>query len=68
MPVRLNVAASSTLARQIEKGAPADVFLSANPDWMAFLEERGLVADVGARRHSQATDLGGQRVRDIVAV
>ncbi|MEM9762290.1 MAG: molybdate ABC transporter substrate-binding protein [Pseudomonadota bacterium] len=39
--------ASGTLARQIEQGAPADVFLSANPRWMAHLVERGLV-DQGA--------------------
>lgn len=30
-------AGSSTLARQIELGAPADVFISANPDWVAHL-------------------------------
>ena len=29
-------AASSTLARQIEQGAPADVFLSADIDWMDY--------------------------------
>ncbi|NAW69085.1 molybdate ABC transporter substrate-binding protein [Vibrio sp. V27_P1S3P104] len=28
---------SSSLARQIEHGAPADVFLSANDDWMTYL-------------------------------
>ena len=36
-------AASSALARQIEQGAPADVFLSADLDWMTYLETRGLV-------------------------
>lgn len=35
--------ASGLLARQIEQGAPADVFLSANPRWMAHLVEAGLV-------------------------
>jgi molybdate transport system substrate-binding protein len=29
-------AASSTLARQIEQGAPADVFMSADTDWMDY--------------------------------
>src|SRR6202048_4407698 len=29
-------AASSTLARQIEQGAPADIFLSADTDWMDY--------------------------------
>ena len=41
--VRFSFAASSTLARQIEQGAPADVYLSANPMWMDYLEARGLV-------------------------
>lgn len=33
-PVRSSYAASSLLARQIEAGAPADVFLSAHPEWL----------------------------------
>ena len=36
-------AASSALARQIEFGAPAEVFVSANSDWMDYLERYGLV-------------------------
>ncbi|WP_224826155.1 molybdate ABC transporter substrate-binding protein [Cognatishimia sp. MH4019] len=32
--VTLSVAGSAALARQILSGAPADIFLSANPDWM----------------------------------
>ncbi|WP_022668969.1 molybdate ABC transporter substrate-binding protein [Desulfospira joergensenii] len=41
--VRLSFASSSTLAKQIEKGAPADVYLSANPKWMNYLEEKGAI-------------------------
>ena len=33
-------ASSSTLAKQIENGAPADVFISANVKWMDYLAER----------------------------
>jgi molybdate transport system substrate-binding protein len=44
----LSFAGSSALARQIEQGAPADIFLSANRDWMDRLEQEGLV-DPGAR-------------------
>ena len=33
-------AASSTLARQIAGGAPADIFISANPGWVKYLIER----------------------------
>ncbi len=36
-------ASSSTLAKQIENGAPADVFISANKEWMDYLEEEGLI-------------------------
>lgn len=42
-PVSASYASSSTLARQIEQGAPVDVFVSANPQWMDHLEERGLI-------------------------
>jgi molybdate transport system substrate-binding protein len=37
----VSYAASSALARQIEQGAPAEVFLSADEDWMDHLERRG---------------------------
>lgn len=36
-------AASSTLARQIEAGAPAQVFLSADAKWMDYLARKGLI-------------------------
>lgn len=42
--VTLSYAASSTLARQIAEGAPADVFLSANAAWLAWAAERDLIA------------------------
>lgn len=41
-PVRESFASSSTLARQIEAGAPADVFVSADTQWMDYLRGRGL--------------------------
>lgn len=47
-PVKGSFASSSTLAKQIEQGAPADVFLSANLDWMDYLAGKNLIAD-GAR-------------------
>jgi len=37
-------AGSSTLARQIEQGAPADIYISANIRWMDYLIDRGLIA------------------------
>lgn len=36
-------AASSTLAKQIENGAPAGVFISANEKWMDYLEEEKMI-------------------------
>ena len=42
-PARFSFAASSALARQIEQGAPADLFLSADEPWMDYLAERGLI-------------------------
>ena len=39
--VILSFAGTSILARQIEHGAPAGVFVSANQDWMDYLDSRG---------------------------
>ena len=41
--VTTSYAASSALAKQIEQGAPADVFISADLDWMDYLQERDLI-------------------------
>src|SRR6202789_3261214 len=43
IPVKFSFAASSALARQIESGAPADVFFSAVTDWMDYLQSRKLI-------------------------
>jgi molybdate transport system substrate-binding protein len=43
--VVISYAASSALARQIEKGAPADIFVSADRDWMDYLAQRKLLND-----------------------
>ncbi len=42
-PVKVSLAASNTLAKQIEQGAPADIFFSADLDWMDYLAGKGLV-------------------------
>lgn len=36
-------AASSALAKQIEQAAPADIFISADLDWMKYLSEKSLI-------------------------
>jgi molybdate transport system substrate-binding protein len=41
----ISYAASSALAKQIEEGAPADVFFSADLDWMKYLTDRKLVTE-----------------------
>lgn len=40
---KISYAASSALARQIELGAPADLFISADLDWMDYLAARKLI-------------------------
>jgi len=40
---RASYGASSALARQIEQGAPADVFVSADVDWMDYLAKKDLI-------------------------
>jgi molybdate transport system substrate-binding protein len=39
----ISYAASSTLAKQIDNGAPADFFISADEEWMDYLQERALI-------------------------
>ncbi|MCL2790508.1 MAG: molybdate ABC transporter substrate-binding protein [Desulfobulbus sp.] len=58
--VALSFASSSTLAKQIENGAPADVFLSANAEWMDYLEGKKLL------EAESRSDLLGNRIVFIV--
>ncbi|MEE4383985.1 MAG: molybdate ABC transporter substrate-binding protein [Pseudomonadales bacterium] len=48
-PLRLSFAASSTLARQLEAGAPADLFFSANRRWSEYLLAEGLLVEDSLR-------------------
>jgi molybdate transport system substrate-binding protein len=41
--LRISYAASSALAKQIEAGAPAQVFISADEEWMDYVESRKLL-------------------------
>src|SRR3974390_2267312 len=41
--VAISYASSSALARQVEQGAPADIFFSADVDWMDWLQQRNLI-------------------------
>lgn len=43
-PLQMSFGASSTLARQIEQGAPANLFASADEQWMDYLAKRDLIA------------------------
>lgn len=52
----LSFAASSALARQVQAGAPADLFVSADEEWMDVLDRGGLLAP-GTR-----ADLAGNRL------
>jgi molybdate transport system substrate-binding protein len=52
----ISYAGSSSLARQIEQGAPADIFISASVDWMDHLQRSGLI------RPQTRRDLIGNRL------
>ena len=67
-------AGTSALARQIESGAPADIFLAANAAWMDHVEAQGLIEPgsrqvlagnrlvfVTGQRHGALRALGGAR-------
>lgn len=43
MKLLKNYGASGALAKQIENGAPADIFISANLEWMDYLKNKKLV-------------------------
>jgi len=55
--VAINYAASSALAKQIEQAAPADIFFSADLDWMNYLQDRDLI-----RKETCRTLLGNRLV------
>jgi len=55
--VAISYAGSNALAKQIEEGAPADIFFSADLAWMDYLEERNLI-----RKDSRQTLLGNEIV------
>ncbi|ONG52298.1 molybdate ABC transporter substrate-binding protein [Pseudoroseomonas deserti] len=42
---RFSFAASSALARQMEQGAPADIFASADEPWMDYVQQRQLIVE-----------------------
>lgn len=41
--IKTSFASSSTLGKQIEAGAPAEIFASADKKWMDYLDRRGLI-------------------------
>jgi len=51
--VTISYAGSNVLAKQIEEGAPADIFFSADLDWMKYVADRNLI-----KPGSQKTLLG----------
>ncbi|MGH8432034.1 MAG: molybdate ABC transporter substrate-binding protein, partial [Solimonas sp.] len=53
----ISYASSSALAKQIEQGAPADVFISADLDWMDYVAEKKLI-----KPDTRKTLLGNQLV------
>ncbi len=55
--VEFNFAASSILAKQIERGAQADIYLSANLQWLQFLMEKKKI-----QKDSQVIFLGNELV------
>lgn len=68
----LSFAATSALARQVEQGAPADLFVSADEEWMDTLDREGLLRP-GTRKDLLSNRLvliapEGGRVRSLAAL
>lgn len=55
-PLRMSFGASSTLARQIDEGAPANVFASADEKWMDYLAQKNQIVP-GTRKDLLGNDL-----------
>ena len=55
-PLVMSLGPSSTLACQIEQGAPANVFASADEKWMDYLAQKNLIV-AGTRKDLPANDL-----------
>ena len=53
---RISYGASSALAKQMEQGAPADLFISADTDWMDYVEKKDLI------RKDTRVDLLGNKI------
>jgi molybdate transport system substrate-binding protein len=56
IPIKSSYAASSVLAKQIEAGAPAQIFFSADTDWVDYVEQRKLLQP-GSRHNVVANRL-----------
>jgi molybdate transport system substrate-binding protein len=54
--VAVSLAASSALARQIEASGGADIFISADLDWMDYLDDKGLI------QHATRANLLGNKL------
>lgn len=66
--IRPNFASSGSLARQIEQGAPADVYISSHPEWMRYLSEKRLVAPETDRifAYNKLVFVGGKRSSPLI--
>ncbi len=67
-PVKFSFAASSTLARQIEQGAPANLFISADLQWMDWADQRHLVVTATRRNllgNSMVLVMPKERVKQV---
>jgi molybdate transport system substrate-binding protein len=64
-----NFGASGALAKQIENGAPADIFISANLEWMDYLKNKKLVeqSSIGTFTYNSLVFVGsdGKRVNSM---
>ena len=54
--VAVSYGGSNALARHVSNGAPADLFISADADWMDYADKRGVLVP-GSRRDLLANDL-----------
>jgi molybdate transport system substrate-binding protein len=66
--IQTNFGSSGSLAKQIDQGAPADIYISANPEWMNYLVEKRLITPESNRifAYNKLVFVGAKRLTPLI--
>lgn len=65
--IRPNFGPSGGLAKQIYMGVPTDLYISANPEWMRYLQDNKMIAESSVKvfAHNQLVLIGSKTTKDV---